>query len=271
MEWLADRTARSSGAEYLFDGMNINNNNIDSGDDGNNNHHTGQMMHSSSTNSLVDIADILAVGAASPSPQQPTAAAKSAATGRNLQESPQRSAERRVRLIMTRHRPQPSQSWGYITTTWCDGHDGDKGTSGSGAYSLVHPVGGRRIQRMSRWEHWLNWRRLCCASSCTDLEWKLFEGWVHDAWNEYMLGLLMMKGEGEDSDDANKDFMNTSSLSPTSNLLPITTLDERKSRYSTLDAAQFYCLQHSCQSRHSASHVQHVDPFRRNDTVWVYA
>lgn len=69
----------------------------------------------------------------------------------------------------------------------------------------------------------------------------------------------MIKGEGEDSDDANKDFMNTSSPSPTSNLLPITTLDERKSRYSTLDAAQFYWMQHSCQSRHSASHVQHVE------------
>ena len=35
--------------DYLFDGMNINNNNIDSGDDGNNSHHTWKMTHPSST------------------------------------------------------------------------------------------------------------------------------------------------------------------------------------------------------------------------------
>ena len=78
-------------------------------------------------------------------------------------------------------------------------------------------------------------------------------------------------GNGNDGDEmmaTDDDVMTNKSPSPShsSLLLPITTLLNKKSRYSTLNAAEtsISTLGKSCPTRSVCQH-----PFRRNDIVWV--
>ena len=168
-----------------------------------------------------------------------------------------------------------------------DGHDGIRGLPGSGAYSISSPGGSRKKKN----------------PSMEDVEvgtlTQLAEIMLHPptqilngkySWRDNESAMMPETcilcnddgkmdvggydqgrgGEDENNDDDiiadNNDLMNTSPSPTTSKVLPITTLVERKSRYSTLNAAQssISTLGKSCPIRRVCQH-----PFRRNDIVWV--